>query len=48
MLTLINQTVSMLNKMIDLVKADFLKSGGIKEQMYAARVNYRQDSNYKK
>lgn len=48
MLTLINQTVSMLNKMIDLVKTDFLKSGGIKEQMYAARVNYRQGSNYKK
>ncbi len=48
MLTLINQSVSMLNKMIDLVKADFLKSGGIKEQMYAARVNYRQGSNYKK
>lgn len=48
MLTLINQTVSMLNKMIDLIKADFLKNGGIKEQMYAARVNYRQGSNYKK
>lgn len=47
MLTLINQTVLMLNKMIDLVKDDFLRNGGIKEQMHAARVNYRQGGNYK-
>ncbi len=41
MLTLIHQTISMLNKMIEKVKADFLKNGGIKEQMFAARINYR-------
>lgn len=41
MLTLIHQTVSMLGKMIDKIKEDFLHNGGIKEQMYAARINYR-------
>lgn len=41
MLTLIHQTISMLGKMIDLVKQDFLRNGGIKEQMYHARTNYR-------
>lgn len=46
MLTLINQTISMLNKMINLIKADFLKNGGIKEQMYNARIHSRnQESN---
>lgn len=41
MLTLIHQTISMLNKMIELVKQDFLKNGGIKEQMHRARISYR-------
>lgn len=41
MLTLINQAIYMLNKMIDLIKEDFLKNGGIKEQMYRARLNSR-------
>lgn len=41
LLTLIHQTISMLNKMIDLVKEDFLKNGGIKEQMFKARIDYR-------
>lgn len=41
MLTIIHQAISMLDKLIDLVKADFLKNGGIKEQMFKARVNYR-------
>lgn len=31
----------MLDKIIELVKTDFLKNGGIKEQMYKARINYR-------
>ena len=35
--TLIYQVIAMLNRMIDLVKADFLRNGGIKEQMSAAR-----------
>lgn len=41
MLTLINQTISMLSKMIDLIKSDFLKNGGIKEQMLHARLKAR-------
>lgn len=44
MLTLIYQTISMLDKMIDKVKSDFLKNGGIKEQMYRARLNYRNNN----
>lgn len=39
--TLIYQTISMLNKMIDHVKSDFIKNGGIKEQMTRARLSYR-------
>lgn len=41
MLTLINQTIAMLNKMIDKIKDDFLRNGGIKEQMYNARIQSR-------
>ena len=41
MLTLIHQTLSMLDGMIEKIKQDFLKNGGIKEQMYRARVEYR-------
>lgn len=44
MLTLIYQTVSMLEKMIEKVKDDFLKNGGIKEQMYRARINHRNNN----
>lgn len=44
MLTLIHQTIVMLNKMIDLVKKDFIKNGGIKEQMHNARINYRNNN----
>jgi len=39
--TLIHQTIAMLNKMIDLIKEDFIKNGGIKEQMLRARLSYR-------
>lgn len=46
MLTLINQAISMLNKMIDLIKTDFLKNGGIKEQMYNARSTARTSGGY--
>lgn len=42
-LTLIHQTIVMLNKMIDLVKDDFLRNGGIKEQMKRARLTYRKN-----
>ena len=41
MLTLVNQTIAMLNKMIDKIKVDFLRNGGVKEQMFNARIQYR-------
>ncbi|MDE6311403.1 MAG: four helix bundle suffix domain-containing protein [Muribaculaceae bacterium] len=41
MLTLIHQTIAMLSKMIEKIKDDFLRNGGIKEQMYRARQNHR-------
>ena len=47
-ITLIHQTISMLNKMIDLVKEDFVKNGGIKEQMFRARMSYRKEQNNQK
>lgn len=45
MLTLINQAIAMLNKMIDLIKEDFIRKGGIKEQMYSARLQSRTSIN---
>lgn len=45
MLTLIHQTIHMLNKLIELVKEDFLANGGIKEQMFRARINRRNNGN---
>lgn len=44
MLTLIHQTMGMLSSMIDKIKEDFLKNGGIKEQMYKARIDRRNDN----
>ena len=41
MLTLIHQTIAMLDKMIEKIKEDFLRNGGIKEQMYKARLESR-------
>lgn len=40
-ITLIHQTDVFLRKLIDRLQTDFLKNGGIKEQMYRARINYR-------
>ena len=40
-ITLIHQTDVFLRKLIDRLQADFLKNGGIKEQMYHARIKYR-------
>ncbi|MDE6368696.1 MAG: four helix bundle suffix domain-containing protein [Muribaculaceae bacterium] len=34
----------MITKLINLVKNDFLTKGGIKEQMYRARINYRNNN----
>lgn len=44
MITLINQTIFMLNRLIEKQQEQFLKFGGIKEQMFQARVNYRNNS----
>lgn len=35
----------MLNKMITLIKQDFLTNGGIKEQMHTARIQFRKKLN---
>lgn len=45
--TLIHQTGRMIEKLIELVKQDFLKNGGIKEQMYRARMKFRNNPNIK-
>lgn len=47
MVTLIYQTVGMLGKLIELVKQDFLQNGGIREQMFRARTNYRREHGMK-
>lgn len=40
-ITLIHQTDVFLRKLIERAKQDFLEKGGIKEQMYHARLNHR-------
>lgn len=40
-ITLLNQTTYLLRKLIDRQQHQFLEQGGIKEQMYRARVSYR-------
>lgn len=40
-ITLIHQTDMLLRKLIERLQSDFVTQGGIKEQMYKARVNYR-------
>ena len=40
-ITLINQATYMLRRLIDRQQEQFLQEGGVKEQMYAARVEYR-------
>ncbi len=42
-ITLIHQTDVFLRKLIDKAKEDFLKTGGIREQMTRGRLNYRRD-----
>lgn len=42
-ITLINQTTYLLRRLIDSQQEQFLKEGGIKEQMYEARVRYRKN-----
>lgn len=44
-ITLIRQNISMIRNLLDLVKMDFLNKGGIKEQMYKARIEYRNSQN---
>lgn len=40
-ITLIHQTDVFLRKYLEYVESEFLKNGGIKEQMYNARINFR-------
>lgn len=40
-ITLIHQADVLLRKYIERLQCDFLETGGIKEQMFAARINYR-------
>ncbi|MCM1310432.1 MAG: four helix bundle suffix domain-containing protein [Bacteroides sp.] len=40
-ITLINQTTYLLRKLIEKQQQQFLEQGGIKELMYRARINYR-------
>lgn len=40
-ITLINQTTYLLRKLLERQQEQFLKNGGIREAMYHARVNYR-------
>ena len=40
-ITLIHQADVLLRKLLEKLQADFVKTGGIKEQMYQARINYR-------
>lgn len=40
-ITLINQATYMLRRLLEAQQQQFLQSGGIKEQMYKARINYR-------
>lgn len=42
-ITLIHQADLLLRKYIEKLQQDFLENGGIKEQMYNARVGYRKD-----
>lgn len=40
-ITLIHQTHDLLRRLIDRLKQDFVKNGGIKEEMYKARMEWR-------
>lgn len=44
-ITLIHQADLLLLKLIERAKADFLRAGGIKEQMYNARIQHRNHPN---
>lgn len=44
-ITLIHQTDVFLRKLLDRLQADFVRCGGIKEQMYKARTDFRNSHN---
>lgn len=46
-ITLIHQTDVFLRKLINKLKADFVENGGIREEMYKARVEWRKRNNGK-
>ena len=44
-ITLIHQTDVFLRKLIERLQQDFVKGGGIREQMTRARIDYRNKTN---
>ena len=44
-ITLLHQEDYMLRKLIERLQDDFVKSGGIREKMFQARINYRNKTN---
>lgn len=44
-ITILHQEDYMLRKLIERLQDDFVKNGGIKEQMFQARINYRNKKN---
>lgn len=44
-ITMIHQTDVFLRKLIERLKSDFLKNGGIKEEMYKARTQWKRRNN---
>lgn len=45
-ITLINQATYMLRRLLERQQQQFLQTGGIKELMYNARINYRRNMHY--
>lgn len=48
MITLINQSIYLLRRLIDSQQQQFLEQGGIKELMYRARIEYRNQQHFDK
>ncbi|MDE5643800.1 MAG: four helix bundle suffix domain-containing protein [Muribaculaceae bacterium] len=46
-ITLIHQVDVFLRRLLERLQQDFVKNGGIKEQMFRARINYRNNPNNK-
>ena len=46
-ITLINQSSYLLRKLMERQQADFVREGGVKERMYKARIDYRNNERVK-